>query len=154
MPLSLFPGVSSPPSSMSCASFHDAVLPRLAGSICSGCIPSLTHQTDREDRRAMAFDAKGTPLSLRILRGSPYSSKSRVKQSFVSETRQYHGHLSRKEPRFHVAHGKGITVYAVSHPKLALVIDGPCVVGFLATARVPRGACALFSSQALQGRAA
>ena len=36
----------------------------LPGSICSGYIPGLTHQTEREDNRARAFEAEGTPLSV------------------------------------------------------------------------------------------
>ena len=43
-------------------------------------MPSRIHHTESFDKRPIAKGlAKGTPLSLRITRGSPYSSKCRVK---------------------------------------------------------------------------
>ena len=49
-----------------------------AGSMRSGVIPSLIHQTERRDRRPRDMEAKGGPLSVRMRSGSPNSWKRRV----------------------------------------------------------------------------
>jgi len=46
-------------------------------------MPSRTHHADSVDRRARVVVANGTPLSLRIRFGSPYSWNSRVKTGFA-----------------------------------------------------------------------
>ena len=42
-------------------------------------MPSRIHQTERRDSRPSAVVAKGTPLSVRMMRGRPYSRNSRRK---------------------------------------------------------------------------
>ena len=42
-------------------------------------MPRRTHHADNVDRRAKVFVANGTPLSVRIRFGSPYSWNNRVK---------------------------------------------------------------------------
>ena len=49
-------------------------------------MPSRTHHVESFDRRANVVVANGTPLSLRIRVGSPYSLNSRVKIGFASST--------------------------------------------------------------------
>ena len=49
-------------------------------------MPSRTHHADSVDRRARVVVANGTPLSLRIRFGSPYSWNSRVKTGFAPAT--------------------------------------------------------------------
>jgi hypothetical protein len=46
-----------------------------AGAINSGRMPRRIHQTDNVDRRPSAVVAKGTPLSVRMIPGKPYSWK-------------------------------------------------------------------------------
>ena len=46
-----------------------------AGAINSGRMPSRIHQTDNVDSRPSAVVAKGTPLSVRMIPGKPYSWK-------------------------------------------------------------------------------
>jgi hypothetical protein len=48
----------------------------LPGSISSGLMPSLIHQTESSESRANAVEAKGVPLSERIACGRPYFLKS------------------------------------------------------------------------------
>ena len=52
----------------------------------SGRMPSLTHHAESFDRRANVVVANGTPLSVRIRLGSPYSWNSRVKIGLVPST--------------------------------------------------------------------
>lgn len=49
----------------------------------SGKIPKRIHQTDSRDSRPMAVVAKGAPLSVRMILGSPYSRKRRSKTGRV-----------------------------------------------------------------------
>ena len=49
-------------------------------------MPSRTHHAESFDKRANVVVANGTPLSLRIRVGSPYSLNSRVKIGFASST--------------------------------------------------------------------
>jgi hypothetical protein len=60
-----------------------AVLLGLAGSMSSGKIHKRTHQTDRAESRPRAQVAKGTPLSVRMICGWPYSRKRRAKTGLV-----------------------------------------------------------------------
>src|SRR5437867_12136270 len=53
----------------------------------SGRIPRRTHHAESFDKRANVVVANGTPLSLRIRRGSPYSWNSRVKMGLASSAR-------------------------------------------------------------------
>ena len=50
-----------------------------AGSMRSGRMPSLIHQTESLERRPKAMEAKGVPLSVRMRSGIPNSWKRRVK---------------------------------------------------------------------------
>src|SRR5713101_3425584 len=52
----------------------------------SGKMPRRTHHAESLDKRARALVAKGTPLSVRIRFGSPYSLNSRVKVGFACST--------------------------------------------------------------------
>ena len=56
------------------------------GSMSSGITPRRTHHAESCDSRASVLVANGTPLSVRILVGSPYSLKIRVKIGFASST--------------------------------------------------------------------
>jgi hypothetical protein len=47
-------------------------------------MPRRIHHADSFDKRARVVVANGTPWSLRIRRGSPYSWNSRVKIGFAS----------------------------------------------------------------------
>ena len=49
-------------------------------------MPNRTHHADSVDKRANVFVANGTPLSLRMRWGSPYSWNSRVKTGFAFAT--------------------------------------------------------------------
>ena len=49
------------------------------GAISSGRIPSRIHQTDNVDKRPSAVVANGTPLSVRMISGKPYTWKRRRK---------------------------------------------------------------------------
>lgn len=53
--------------------------PGWPGSINSGEMPSRIHHTESRDKRPRAVVAKGTPLSVRMTAGNPYSSKARRK---------------------------------------------------------------------------
>jgi hypothetical protein len=78
----------------------DGVLLGLAGLDEHGVDPELdtctcaasagVNQTEREERRARAEEAKGTPLSVRMRRGRPNSRKSLVKCCWV-RTREISG---------------------------------------------------------------
>jgi hypothetical protein len=50
-----------------------------AGSIRSGRMPRRSHHTLSAESRPSAMVAKGTPLSVRMRAGSPYSRNSRSK---------------------------------------------------------------------------
>ena len=52
----------------------------------SGSTPRRTHQAESLDRRAKVLVAKGTPLSVRMRLGSPYSLNSRVNTGLDSST--------------------------------------------------------------------
>ena len=52
----------------------------------SGRIPRRTHHAESFDNRARVVVAKGTPLSVRIRVGSPYSLNSRVKIGLAPST--------------------------------------------------------------------
>ena len=56
------------------------------GSMNSGRTPSHTHQAESFESRAKVVVANGTPLSVRIRIGKPYSLNSRVKMGFASAT--------------------------------------------------------------------
>src|SRR6059036_2947514 len=56
------------------------------GSMSSGRMPRRTHHAESFDRRANVVVANGTPLSLRIRVGNPYSWNSRVKIGLASST--------------------------------------------------------------------
>ena len=58
----------------------------LPGSISSGRTPRRIHQAERLESRARVFVANGTPLSVRMRFGNPYSRKSRVNTGFASFT--------------------------------------------------------------------
>jgi len=47
-------------------------------------MPSLMNQAERVGRRAKALEAKGTPLSVRMRFGRPYSRNSLMKCFWVS----------------------------------------------------------------------
>jgi hypothetical protein len=49
-------------------------------------MPRRTHQAESVDKRAKVLVANGTPLSVRIRFGSPYSWNSRVKTGFACST--------------------------------------------------------------------
>jgi hypothetical protein len=49
-------------------------------------MPRRTHHADSVDKRANVCVAKGTPLSVRIRFGNPYSLNSRVKTGLASAT--------------------------------------------------------------------
>ena len=49
-------------------------------------MPRRTHHAESFDKRAKVVVANGTPLSVRIRLGSPYSLNSRVKVGFASST--------------------------------------------------------------------
>lgn len=49
-------------------------------------MPKRTHHAESFDKRANVVVANGTPLSLRIRRGRPYSWNSRVKIGLASWT--------------------------------------------------------------------
>ena len=49
-------------------------------------MPRRTHHADSVDKRAKRFVAKGTPLSVRLRVGSPYSLNNRVKIGLASAT--------------------------------------------------------------------
>ena len=49
-------------------------------------MPKRTHQAESVDKRAKVLVANGTPLSVRIRVGKPYSWNSRVKIGFASAT--------------------------------------------------------------------
>ena len=61
-----------------------AVLLRLTGSMSSGSTPNRTHQAESFESRANVLVAKGTPLSVRMRLGNPYSLKRRVNTGFAS----------------------------------------------------------------------
>ena len=52
----------------------------------SGSTPRRTHQAESFDKRASVLVAKGTPLSVRMRFGSPYSLNRRVNTGFASTT--------------------------------------------------------------------
>ena len=56
------------------------------GSMSSGTIPKRTHHAESFDKRANVVVANGTPLSVRIRCGNPYSLNSRVKIGLASST--------------------------------------------------------------------
>jgi hypothetical protein len=58
----------------------------LPGSSNSGHTPTRTHQAERFERRASLLVANGTPLSVQIRRGNPYSLKSLVKMGVAAWT--------------------------------------------------------------------
>jgi len=52
----------------------------------SGNTPSPTHQAESFDNRPRVLVAKGTPFSMRMRLGSPYSLNRRVNTGFASAT--------------------------------------------------------------------
>ena len=58
----------------------------LPGSINSGSTPSRTHQAESFDSLAKVLVAKGTPLSVRMRLGNPYSRNNCVNTGFESST--------------------------------------------------------------------
>jgi len=52
----------------------------------SGRIPRRTHHAESVDKRAKVLVANGTPLSVRMRVGSPYSWNRRVKTGFAPST--------------------------------------------------------------------
>ena len=56
------------------------------GSMNSGITPKRTHQAESLDSRAKVVVAKGTPLSVRMRLGKPYSLNKRVNTGFAPST--------------------------------------------------------------------
>lgn len=63
--------------------FMAPVLCGLPGSMSSGNTPRRIHHADNCDSRASVLVANGTPLSVRIRCGKPYSLKIRVNTGFA-----------------------------------------------------------------------
>ena len=62
------------------------IIGSLSAGWISGRMPKRTHQAESVDKRAKVLVANGTPLSVRIRVGKPYSWNSRVKIGFASAT--------------------------------------------------------------------
>jgi hypothetical protein len=82
------------------------------------------------DNRAKVVVANGTPLSVRIRVGSPYSLNSRVKiglaASTAVEARAWQPKEIAAEP---IRHGQWVAVPAGARPEVPLVVGTPDIVG-------------------------
>ena len=93
-------------------------------------MPRRTHHAESVDKRASVVVANGTPLSVRIRFGSPYSWNSRVKIGFASVDGRRRQRLAAQEIAAEpIGHRQRIAVPPVAGPELALVVRTPDVVG-------------------------
>ncbi len=57
--------------------------PGLPGAMCSGTIPSRIHQMASLERPLIATEAKGVPLSVRMIFGKPYFRNVATQTAFA-----------------------------------------------------------------------
>ena len=100
----------------------------LPGSISCGMTPSRTHHADSLDSRASVLVANGTPLSVRMYCGRPYSWNRRWNTGFAPATVVSGDRGTEQEAAVAIGDGERIAVPAVAHPELALEVRAPDMV--------------------------
>src|SRR6266571_5254664 len=92
-------------------------------------MPRRIHQTESRDRRPKAVVAKGTPLSVRMMRGRPYSWNRREHGLAADMFGGTETLASEQVAAEAVDDGEGVAVEAVAGLEVTLEVGGPDVVG-------------------------
>src|ERR1700676_2678933 len=95
-------------------------------------MPRRNHQTESLERLNRELgEAKGTPLSERILVGRPRSLNKRAKAVSKSFTGRFKSFTEEEIARGMICDGQRVTVFFVAQQELTFVVGAPQLVGLL-----------------------
>ena len=97
-------------------------------------MPRRSHHTLSGVSPWSDVEAKGTPLSVRIARGNPYSRKSRSKMGRTPDAPRRQQAVAREQvARVLVGDRQRIAVDPIAGPELAFEVGGPEIIGRVVT---------------------